>query len=131
MPWSPKSTAEVKSQKSQARSGSSRRNRTISRYRSGETVITEWPRWSSKARTSSPNCARSRDSTSGGGSGRREVATPLLLDVLVRDLLLEPDDPVQQALRPRGASRDVHIDRDDLVNPLGHRVGVPVRAPAV
>src|SRR4029434_10669661 len=88
------------------------------------------PCWSSKDSTSSPNCARKRDPTSGGGSGCRELATPLLPDVLGGDLLLEPDDPLQQRLRPGRAARDVDVDRQDLVDALGDRVRVPVRAAA-
>ena len=38
---------------------------------------------------------------------------------------------VQQGLRPRRAARHVDVDRDELVDPLGHAVGVPVRSAAV
>src|SRR5678816_1888457 len=106
-------------------------NVTSSWYRDRVTATTLCPCWSSKDSTSSPNCARSRDSTSGGGSGCRELATPLLPDVLGGDLLLEPDDPLQERLRPRGATGDVHIDRQDLVDAFGDRVRVPVGTAAV
>src|SRR5678816_2740674 len=106
-------------------------NVTSSWYRDRVTATTLCPCWSSKDSTSSPNCARSRDWTSGGGSGCRELATPLLLDVLGGDLLLEPDDPLEQRLRPGRAARDVDVDRQDLVDALGDRVRVPVRAAAV
>ena len=38
---------------------------------------------------------------------------------------------MQQRLRPGRAAGHVHVDRDDLVDALGHRVRVPVRAAAV
>jgi hypothetical protein len=47
---------------------------------------------------------------------------PLLRDLLVGDLALEHDDPIEQRLGPRRAPGDEHVDRDDLVHPLGHRV---------
>jgi hypothetical protein len=50
---------------------------------------------------------------------------------LVGDLLLEPDDPLQQRLGPRRAARDVDVDRDDLVDALGDGVRVPVRPTGV
>ena len=38
---------------------------------------------------------------------------------------------MQQSLRPGRAARHVHVDRDELVDALGHGVGVPVWAAAV
>src|SRR5438034_6856211 len=113
-------------------SGSSRTNSAISRYRPGVTETTACPNWSVTSNTSSPNCARSRSPISAGESetrpaastsGRRggrgvggpldrsgrdgQAAGPLLLDVLLPDLLLQLDDPVQQSFGARGASRNV------------------------
>src|SRR3989442_8367146 len=103
----------------------------MSRYRCGVTVATACPCWSSNAVTSSPNWARRRDSISGGGRGRRELATPLLPDVLAGDLLLQLHDAVEQGLGPGGAPGHVDVDRDDLVDPLRDGVAVPVGAAAV
>src|SRR3954464_15700486 len=38
--------------------------------------------------------------------------------------LMQPDDPLHQALGPRGAARDVDVDRQDLVDALEDRVVV-------
>src|SRR3954466_14038185 len=80
---------------------------------------------------SSPKRARSRASISGTGRGRGELATPLLPDVLAGDLLLELDNPVQEGLRSRRTARHVDVRRDDLVDALRDRIGVPVRPSAV
>src|SRR5919198_791331 len=130
-PLGRKSTPLRKSKKSKDRSGSSRRNRAISWYRSGFTVTTAWPNASWVSRMSSPNWARSRSAISGGDRGRRELATPLLPDVFLADLLLQLDDAVQQRLGTGRASGDVDVHGNDLVDALGHRVGVPVRSAAV
>ena len=45
---------------------------------------------------------------------------------LAGDLLLEPDDPLEQRLGARRAPGDVDVDRDDRVDALGDAVGVPV-----
>src|SRR5919202_1865619 len=100
MPASPRSTAATKSQKSHARSGSSRQNRTTSRYRSTDTTASACPKRSTNSTTSSPKYARSRASTSGGDSGSVRAASELLPDVLAGDLLLQLDDAVQERLRP-------------------------------
>src|SRR6184192_1020497 len=94
-------------------------------------VATACPCWSENSAMSSPKRARRRDSISGTGRGRGELATPLLPDVLACDLLLELDDPVQERLRSRWTARNVHVRRDDLVDALRDRVGVPVRPAAV
>ena len=52
----------------------------------------------------------------------------VVADALVLDPLLEHHDALQQRLRARRAARHVEVDRDDLVDALGDRVGVPVRA---
>src|SRR5437867_11793322 len=100
----------------------------MSRYRDGDTETTSCPWTSSAARTSPPNWAFRRSAISAGDRGARlgELATPLLPDVLAGDLLLEPDDAVEQRLRPGRAARDVDVDRDDLVHALGPRVRVPL-----
>src|SRR3712207_4279260 len=50
---------------------------------------------------------------------------------LTGDLLLQAQDAVQQRLRSGRAAGHVDVDRDDLVDALGDRVGVPVGAAAV
>src|SRR5207244_2014443 len=91
------------------------------------------PRTAENRWRQSPNWARRRSAMSAGGSGLRlgELATPLLLDVFAGDLLLQPDDAVEQGLGPGGTTRHVHVYGHDLVDALGHRVGVPVRPSAV
>src|ERR671926_206552 len=69
---------------------------------------------SSKSTTAVPNRARRRDSMSGDGRGRGDLATPLLPDALAGDLLLERHDALQQRLGAWRASGDVHVDGDDL-----------------
>src|SRR4029453_13311348 len=55
-----------------------------------------------------------------GGDNRRRARRA--------DPLLELHDPVEQRLRPGRAAGHVHVDRDDLVDALGDRVGGPGRA---
>src|SRR4051812_23088300 len=59
------------------------------------------------------------------------ITSPARCHVLVADALLQQHDTLEQGLRPWRAARDVHVDGNDLVDALGHRVGVPVRAAAV
>ena len=59
------------------------------------------------------------------------VTPPPLGRILPADALLQEHDALEQGLGPGRASRDVHVDRDDLVEALGHRVGVPVGPAAV
>ena len=69
-----------------------------------------------------------------GVSRRRSassLATPARAHVLVLDALLEQDDALEQRLGAGRAARHVDVDGDDLVDALGDRVGVPVRAAAV
>src|SRR5947209_3186900 len=54
------------------------------------------------------------------------LSSPALGHVLVLDALLQQDDALQQRLRPGRAAGDVDVDRDDLVDPLGDGVRVPV-----
>ena len=56
------------------------------------------------------------------------VTAPLGSHVLVLDALLEEDDRLEQRLRSGRAAGHVDVDRDDLVDALGDRVAVPVRA---
>ena len=63
-------------------------------------------------------------------SGCRSVR-PARSGPLPRDLLLKAQDAVQQRLRPGRAAGDIDVDRDELVDALRDRVGVPVRATAV
>ncbi len=74
-----------------------------------------------------PRCARVR----GWPAGGELVTTPLGGHVLVLDALLQQHDAFEQGFGPRRAAGDVHVDRDDLVDALGDRVAVPVRAAAV
>src|SRR3954453_3542470 len=70
-----------------------------------------------------------------GERGRGQVGTaPTAVargQVLARDLLLQPDDALEQRLRPRRAPRHVDVDGDDLVDALRDAVRVPVRAAGV
>ena len=59
------------------------------------------------------------------------LVAPLGAHVLVLDPLLQEHDAFEQRLRPRRAARHVDVDGDDLVDALGDRVAVPVRAAAV
>src|SRR5581483_4089044 len=59
------------------------------------------------------------------------VPSPTLGHVLGLDALLEEDDALEQRLWAGRAPGDVHVDGDDLVDALGHRVRVPVGAAAV
>src|SRR3546814_20362598 len=59
------------------------------------------------------------------------AAGPAGSHVLVLDPLLEQHDPLEEGLGPRRAARHEHVDGDDLVDALGDRVAVPVRAAAV
>src|SRR3954462_13022987 len=100
-------------------------------YLAGVSVTTAWPSWSATSARSWPNCARSAFPTSGTDRGRRDATSPLLPDVFLRDLFLELHDSVQQGLRPGRAPGHVGVHRDELVDPLRHRVAVPVGTPAV
>src|SRR5688572_1319051 len=66
-----------------------------------------------------------------GSADDNRLSPPALRHVLVLDALLEEHDALEQGLGPGRAARDVHVDRDDLVDAFGDRVGVPVRAAAV
>ena len=55
----------------------------------------------------------------------------VVADALVLDALLQDHDRLEQRFGPRRATGHVHVDRDDLVDALGHRVRVPVRTTAV
>src|SRR5437870_5326226 len=59
------------------------------------------------------------------------LTSPTLRHVLVADALLQQHDALEQRLGPRWAAGHVHVDRDQLVDALGDRVAVPVRATAV
>ena len=75
----------------------------------------------------------SRRSSTGGASGAVSVSAaddnrltpPALGHVLVLDALLQQHDPLEQRLGPRRAARHVHVDGDDLVDALRHRVASP------
>src|SRR5436305_438064 len=69
--------------------------------------------------------------TNRSASDHDRLAPPALGHVLVLDALLEQHDALEQGLRPRRAAGDVHVDRDDLVDPLGDAVRVPVGTAAV
>src|SRR5437763_16781239 len=56
------------------------------------------------------------------------VPSPTLGHVLGLDALLEEDCAREQRLGAGWAPGDVDVDGDDLVDALGHRVGVPVGA---
>src|SRR4051794_160253 len=43
---------------------------------------------------------------------------------LVLDLVLQIDDRLDQLLGPRWATRDIHVDRNEAVDPLHHAIGV-------
>src|SRR5215213_7318303 len=81
--------------------------------------------------------AGSVTSSADGAVGRscspddKRLTSPALGHVLVLDALLEQHDALEQGLGPRRAAGHVHVDRDQLVDALGHRVGVPVGAAAV
>src|ERR1700754_5084607 len=53
-----------------------------------------------------------------------QVEGPLQAAALPQDLFLQQSDGVNQLLRTRGASRNVDIDRDDLIDALQYRVVV-------
>src|SRR2546430_12176141 len=69
--------------------------------------------------------------TNRSASDQGRLAPPAFGHVLVLDPLLEQHDALQEGLRPGRAARDVDVDRNDLVDPLGDAVGVPVGAAAV
>src|SRR5918996_1254640 len=89
--------------------------------------------------------ARSRPVTFGGrrrhqrtvqlGGGRfaadRGGTCIALGEVLAGDLLLQFEDALEQRLRARWTAGHVHVDRHDLVDSLGHGVGVPIRPAGV
>src|SRR3954464_6137272 len=58
-------------------------------------------------------------------------AAPTGAHVLVLDPLLEEHDSLQQGFGTRRAPGHVDIDGDDLIDTLGDRVAVPVRAAAI
>ena len=74
---------------------------------------------------------RRRRSARAAGMTSCALAAPLGGHVLVADPLLQQDDALEQRLRPGRAAGHVDVDGDDLVDALGHRVAVPVRAAAV
>src|SRR5687767_148070 len=86
----------------------------------------------SPSRSSSVSAAGA--SSAGASSGAASVVvpsaddnrttSPALGDVLVLDALLQQDDALEQRLGPGWAAGDVDVHRDDLVDPLGDRVGV-------
>src|SRR5690554_1143513 len=59
------------------------------------------------------------------------ITSPFLGHVLVRDPLLEQNDALEEGFGSRRTAGDVDVDGDDLVDALGHRVAVPVRAATV
>ena len=66
-----------------------------------------------------------RQPTTMGSPFQRSAMSSLL------DALLEQHDALEQGLGPGRAAGHVDVDGDDLVDALGHRVAVPVRAAAV
>ncbi len=105
--------------------------------RLGRAPVTQWvhhPPRSVRARAGRSRRGDLGDPCSfAGGLQRREplVAAPLGGHVLVLDALLEQHDTFEQRLGSGRATGDVHVDRDDLVDALGDRVAVPVRAATV
>jgi hypothetical protein len=75
--------------------------------------------------------AASAASVVGVSADDNRITLPTFGHVLPADALLEQDNALEQCFGPRRASGDVHIDRDDLVHALGHRVRIPVRAATV
>src|SRR5829696_6424658 len=81
--------------------------------------------------------AGSVTSSADGSVGRssspddKRLTSPALGHVLVLDALLEQHDALEQGLGPGRAARHVDVDGDELVDALGHGVGVPVGAAAV
>ena len=51
--------------------------------------------------------------------------------LLLFDLILDLEEPLEERLRARRAAGDVDVDGDDLVDPLAHRVRVAEEAAAV
>src|ERR1700704_1057206 len=78
-----------------------------------------------------PAAGMSASVTNRSASNHDRLTPPALGEVLVLDALLEQHDALQQGLRAGRAAGDVDVDGDDLVDPLGDAVGVPVRAAAV
>src|SRR5262249_4790756 len=58
------------------------------------------------------------------GSWGSSDAVALLQVLLVLDLVLDFEQPLEERLGPGRAARDVDVDRDDLVDALAHRVRV-------
>src|SRR5215218_3688913 len=67
----------------------------------------------------------------GTSADDNRLPSPAVRHALVLDPLLEEDDALQQRLGPGRTPGYVHVDRDDLIDALGDRVGIPVRAAAV
>ena len=93
------------------------------------TSIVISPRNSTGAEIKSPNCSRSWLALSVAvmiGKKRKAGSGGLFLGLLFRkhrlfgDLALHLDQRIQQRLRPRRTSRDIHIDGYDVVNALKH-----------
>src|SRR5207237_10106108 len=91
---------------------------------------------SPRAAVSSPRTCWRAASTSGSccssvSADDNGLPSPALGHVLGLDALLAQHDALEQRLGPGRAARHVHVDGDDLVDALGHRVRVPVGTAAV
>src|SRR4051812_31506045 len=88
-------------------------------------------------RSSSTGTASTSASTGAGASvavssaDDNGITLPAGGHVLVLDALLQQHDALEERLGPRRAPRHVDVDGDHLVDALGDRVAVPVRAAAV
>src|SRR2546425_9220472 len=80
---------------------------------------------------SSPAAASVATSPGPSGADDNGGTPPAGRHVLLLDPLLQQDDALEQRLGPRRTAGDVDVDRDDLIDALRDRVGVPIGAPAV
>src|SRR5207245_10009769 len=86
--------------------------------------------------TSGASAASTVAASSAGASATNDDRLPVIAAVpcgrvLVHDPLLQERDAFDERLGSGRATGDVDVDRDDLVDPLRHRVRVPVRTTAV
>src|SRR5437879_4542853 len=76
-------------------------------------------RSSSRSGSGSSSVAGS-SATGGASTDDNRLTLPACCHVLVLNALLQEHDALEQGFRARRAARHVDVDRDDLVDALGH-----------
>src|SRR5947208_15942147 len=90
-----------------------------------------WRSSSTGGGASAPSAGSAGCSVSVSGADDNGVSAPTFGRILVADPFLQQHDALEERLGAGRAAGDVHVDRDDLVDALGHRGAVPIGAAAV